>query len=60
AATCIDLLSNDYRCQCLGTAANQTASQHYDRANVIQLIQNHVQAALETDLTVNVPSLATY
>ena len=59
AAACIDLLSNDYRCQCLGTAAHQTASQHYDRANVIQLIQNYVQAALATDLTVKVPSLIT-
>ncbi|MFG6093966.1 glycosyltransferase [Leptothoe sp. ISB3NOV94-8A] len=59
AQACIDLLSNDHLCQRLGSAAHQQASQQYDRANVIQLIQNHVRAALAPDSTVNVPSLAT-
>ena len=59
AQACVDLLSDDHLCQRLGSAAYQKASQQYDRANVIQLIQSYVRAALPQNATVNVHSLAT-
>lgn len=59
AQACLDLLNDDNLCQRLGTAARQETIQQYDRSHVVQLIQNHVQAALEKETTVNVQALAT-
>jgi len=44
AAACIELLQNDLLCEKLGFAARQMAIQSYDRANVMNLIQQHIQA----------------
>lgn len=57
AQACLELLSNDSLCQRLGSAARQKAAQHYDRAQVIQLIQTHVRRALDQDSTA--PALVT-
>ncbi|MDX2240842.1 MAG: glycosyltransferase family 4 protein [Leptolyngbyaceae cyanobacterium bins.302] len=42
---CLELLQNDSLCAQLGAAAHQMAIQHYDRANVINLICQKIQLA---------------
>lgn len=43
AEACLELLKDSSLCERLGRAAHETASRHYDRANIIRLIQKHVQ-----------------
>ena len=45
ANACIELLTNDSLCDSLGSAAYETAVQHYNRARIKTLIRTHVMAA---------------
>ncbi len=56
AAACVELLQNDALCERLGAAARMAAIEHYDRANIVKLLQQSMQAAL--GLKENQPMLA--
>lgn len=43
ADSCLELLQSDSLCEKLGSAARQMAIQSYDRTNVMNLIQQHIQ-----------------
>ena len=59
AQACLTLLSDESLCQRLGTAAYHQATQHYDRTQIIRLIQNHVRSTLQHESTVSSHSLVT-
>lgn len=46
ADACLKLLQNDEQCERLGAAARMTAIKHYDRANIVHLIQQSMQQVL--------------
>jgi len=50
AAACVELLKNDDRCDRLGKNARAAAIQHYDRANIVTLIQQQIQSVLKQNL----------
>ncbi|MBM0741370.1 glycosyltransferase family 4 protein [Phormidium sp. CLA17] len=47
AAACVQLLKNDDLCHRLGTNARAAAIQHYDRANIVNLVQHHIRSGLQ-------------
>ena len=47
ADACVSLLQNDEQCDRLGAAARMTAIKHYDRANIVHLIQQSMQQVLK-------------
>jgi len=50
AAACVELLKNDDLCDRLGKNARAAAIQHYDRANIVTLIQQQIQSVLKQNL----------
>lgn len=50
AAACVELLRNDDLCDRLGKNARAAAIQHYDRANIVTLIQQQIQSVLKQNL----------
>ena len=55
AQACLNLLDNDALCQRLGEAARSKAIRDYDRTQVIQLIQTHIQSGLAQASSVKAP-----
>jgi glycosyltransferase involved in cell wall biosynthesis len=47
ADACVSLLQNDEQCDRLGAAARMAAIKHYDRANIVHLIQQSMLEVLE-------------
>ncbi len=46
ADACVRLLQSDELCERLGAAARMAAIKHYDRANIVHLIQASIQTEL--------------
>jgi glycosyltransferase involved in cell wall biosynthesis len=45
AAACVELLKNSQLCKELGTSVRKVALDHYDRIQVLKLIQGHIQSS---------------
>lgn len=59
AIACLDLLQNDDLCDRLGKAARAAAIQHYDRAKIVQQIQQQIESEIGVTQTVKIDFIGT-